>query len=307
MPEASPSPERIKVELDEGRMFALVVQVLVGFQFQGVYQPGFGQRSLLVQGAGLASLGLLLLSLALVLSISSCHRLKEGGRDSASFQRTASRLLSWALLPFALAVGLSLFVVTTGLLRTRAALLFGALASGLCLLCWYAIPLVRRVALKLTEEDPPMEKQPSELPPLQDRIKQVLTEGRVILPGTQALLGFQLVSFLTEAFQKLPKPVQVVHLVALGFVVLSATFLITVPAYHRIGEGGGESEHFLRVASRLLLSALAALALGISMDFFVVVLKVTGSMAVALAAAAGALGVFSALWFGFPLLCKARP
>jgi hypothetical protein len=306
MPEASPSPERIKVELDESRMFALVVQVLVGFQFQGAYQPGFGQLSLLVQGVGLASLGLLLLSLALVLSISSCHRLKEGGRDSASFQRTASRLLSWALLPFALAVGLSLFVVAAGLLRISAALLFGALASGLCLLCWYAIPLLRRAVLK-PAEDPPMEKQPSELPPLTDRINQVLTEGRVILPGTQALLGFQLVSFLTEAFQKLPKPVQVVHLVALGFVVLSATFLITVPAYHRIGEGGGESEHFLRVASRLLLSALAALALGISMDFFVVVLKVTGSMAVALAAAAGALGVFSALWFGFPLLCKARP
>jgi len=39
---------------------------------------------------------------------------------------------------------------------------------------------------------------------LEQRITQMLTEARVVLPGVQALLGFQLVSVLTQAFEKLP-------------------------------------------------------------------------------------------------------
>ena len=137
---------------------------------------------------------------------------------------------------------------------------------------------------------------------------KIYTEApdRLILPGAQALLGFQLISCLTEAFQKLSKPVQGIHLVALGLVVLSAIFLITIPAYHRIGEQGGESEHFNRVGSRLLISALVALAAGISVDFGVVILKVTSSITASFIGAAGALGTFSGLWFVYPLACKAK-
>jgi hypothetical protein len=38
---------------------------------------------------------------------------------------------------------------------------------------------------------------------LPTRIRHVLTEARVVLPGTQALLGFQLTVILTESFEKL--------------------------------------------------------------------------------------------------------
>jgi len=37
--------------------------------------------------------------------------------------------------------------------------------------------------------------------PLAKKIDQMLTEARVILPGAQALLGFQLAVILTQAFE----------------------------------------------------------------------------------------------------------
>jgi hypothetical protein len=40
--------------------------------------------------------------------------------------------------------------------------------------------------------------------PLSAKIEYVLTEVRVVLPGVQALLGFQLVIVLTRAFEDLP-------------------------------------------------------------------------------------------------------
>ena len=48
------------------------------------------------------------------------------------------------------------------------------------------------------------------------RTPYTLTEARVILPGAQALLGFQLSVVLTQAFEKLPVSSQIAHGMALG-------------------------------------------------------------------------------------------
>jgi hypothetical protein len=48
--------------------------------------------------------------------------------------------------------------------------------------------------------------------PLEKKIEQVLTECRIVLPGTQALPGFQLSAFLTDAFTMLPRADQLLHL-----------------------------------------------------------------------------------------------
>ena len=47
--------------------------------------------------------------------------------------------------------------------------------------------------------------------PLHARIEQMLTETRVILPGAQALLGFQLVIVLSGTFEKLPVDSRVIQ------------------------------------------------------------------------------------------------
>ena len=47
------------------------------------------------------------------------------------------------------------------------------------------------------------EKGPDKQERLTNKIKHVLTECRVVLPGAQALLGFQFICVLTESFDRL--------------------------------------------------------------------------------------------------------
>src|SRR5712672_57448 len=87
---------------------------------------------------------------------------------------------------------------------------------------------------------------------LHEKIDAMLTEARVILPGAQALLGFQLAIVLTEAFEKLPLPVKLTHGAALIFVALSTVLLIAPAAYHRIVYAGEDSDAFHRIGSRFV-------------------------------------------------------
>ena len=145
-------------------------------------------------------------------------------------------------------------------------------------------------------------KEKTEPTPLDDKIKQTLTECRIVLPGTQAFLGFQLSAFLAESFSKLSHTNQLVHLAALMLVALSGILLMTPPAYHRIAEGGEMTTHFHRLASRFLVAAMIPLALGISLDFYVVLMKVTSQPTLSFVCAAVAVLIFAACWFVFPLL-----
>jgi Family of unknown function (DUF6328) len=106
--------------------------------------------------------------------------------------------------------------------------------------------------------------------PLHEKIDQMLTEARVILPGSQALLGFQLAIVLTETFEKLPGAVKLTHGAALVFVALSIVLLMAPAAYHRIVYAGEDSETFHCIGGRFVALATVPLALGLAADVFVV-------------------------------------
>jgi len=137
---------------------------------------------------------------------------------------------------------------------------------------------------------------------LDDRIRQVSTEIRMVLPGAQALLGFQFITFVLSEFDKLPPLLKQIHVVSSILLTLCVILLMTPAAYHRIVENGENSEHFHRFASAMLLSALVPLALGIAGDFFVVTEHVVQSTAVSISLAAIILLCFFGLWFGLPML-----
>ena len=79
----------------------------------------------------------------------------------------------------------------------------------------------------------------------------MLTEARVILPGAQALLGFQLAIVLTETFERLPSPSRLLHAAALVSVALSVVLLITPAALHRIVWAGEDTEAVFRIGGRI--------------------------------------------------------
>jgi len=138
-----------------------------------------------------------------------------------------------------------------------------------------------------------------------DRIAGLLTEARIVLPGVQALLGFQFALYLTAAFEKLSPAAKVANTTSLFLLVLAMVLLMTPAPYHRLAEGGENTEHFERVTERLVLAASAPLALGVAGDVFVVTDVVLGTwagIAIAFACAAGMV----AFWFGVPLLAARR-
>jgi hypothetical protein len=77
---------------------------------------------------------------------------------------------------------------------------------------------------------------------------------------------------------------------------------MTPPAYHRIAARGEMTPEFLRLASRLLLGAMFPLALGISLDFYVVLVKVTQAPGLPLGLATAAFLTFAGFWWIFPAL-----
>ena len=151
------------------------------------------------------------------------------------------------------------------------------------------------------EDEGQKDKKKEEREKLSNRIKHVLTECRVVLPGSQALLGFQFVVILTESFDKLPPLSKYIHLAALGLNALTIVLLITPAAYHRMVERGEETEHFHRFSSKVLVAALVPLALALASDVYVVVQKVTESQLVSVVSALVVLAIFWELWFGLTL------
>ena len=121
----------------------------------------------------------------------------------------------------------------------------------------------------------------------------------MVLPGAQALLGFELITMLMEGFDKLPSSSKYVHLISLVLMGLTVILLMAPAAYHRIVERGEDSEHFHTVASTLLLAAMIPLPMGICGDLYVVIRKTTESSLTGIISAAIALAMFYGLWFGF--------
>jgi hypothetical protein len=145
--------------------------------------------------------------------------------------------------------------------------------------------------------------------PVRDKIRQVLTEARVIIPGNQALLGFQIAVVLQRGFGELAPWLKWIHLVSLSLIVVSKIVLLTPAAYHRIVENSEETERFYRLAHVMVLCSLAPLAFGVCGDFFIVVYKLKDRLDFSLNAGAIMLLTFGAMWFGYPWLRRnhARP
>ena len=118
------------------------------------------------------------------------------------------------------------------------------------------------------------------------------------LPGAQAFLGFQFAIVFMQDFERLPRSWQIIHFMTLLATTVAIVLLIAPAAYHRIHEAGEDTEHFYKIAGRLLLIALVFLGPGMAGDLFVVIAKVTQSPGLAGVSAGILLLGFYGLWFG---------
>ena len=132
-----------------------------------------------------------------------------------------------------------------------------------------------------------------------------IEEARMVLPGIQALFGFQLIACFNAGFRELPQLEQYIHYVAIILVTLSIAIIMTPAAYHRMVELGSVSMFFIRLISALIAVAMVPLMIALCLDLYVIgriILSAEWSGAVA-----GALFlIVAALWFAFPFLMRIR-
>jgi hypothetical protein len=135
---------------------------------------------------------------------------------------------------------------------------------------------------------------------LSEAVSHLLEECRMVLPGVQALFGFQLIAVFNQRFQQIPFVDQELHLAALAMVALSAGLVMTPAAFHREVEPHEVSERFLRISTSVLLASMLLLAIGISTDFFIVAAMIIQSRIGSGVLAALLFTALSLLWFVFP-------
>ena len=136
--------------------------------------------------------------------------------------------------------------------------------------------------------------------PLERSITHLLEECRMVLPGVQALFGFQLIVVFNNGFdQKLDHNAQMLHYCALILVSLSAALIMAPAAFHRIASPQAVSKPLLNLFTRLLMWGMVPLALGICLDLYLIGTLITSGIW-ALLLAVLVFMVLVALWFGAP-------
>lgn len=295
--------DKVRHALDESRMLVMGVQVLLGFTYQPFLMRRFDRMPAAAHHALLGSTAFLLLATMLLLAPAARHRLLERGRDTQSLIAFARRMSALAIVLFALSLGIHFFIVVCRAISPVAGAIAAAAASVTALLVLYVIPRTAPPHPNGGDAKEPIMETPS----LNDEIKQVMIEHRVVLPGTQALLGFQFAAVLQDGFDDLPAAQRLVHVGGLAFLGASVVLLMLPAAFHRIAEKGEISDRLLRLSARALLAAMTALAAGLACDTFIVVTKALGSSTAGLTAAAVWLLAAAALWFGYPILCRSMP
>jgi uncharacterized protein DUF6328 len=290
---------KIQNALDEARILTIGTQMFIGFEYRLTMERSFDRLPDASRWLALGSIVLILLTFGLLLMPAAFHRLVERGNDSERLHRFTMQVMELALAPFAAAIGLALFLVGQRMYGNGFGIGAGVAAALVAAGSWYGIAIVKPG--RSGGGEPDMAKTE-----LSDKIKHVLTEARVVLPGAQALLGFELLGVFMETFEQLPAASKVMHFIGLALTALATIILMMPAAYHRIVEQGEETEKFHRFASMAILSAMLVLGLGVSCDFYVVTRKVSGSAGGAAVAAAVLMGVFLGLWYGYTLWRRFR-
>lgn len=146
----------------------------------------------------------------------------------------------------------------------------------------------------------------SEKESLKDDMRNVLEEARMVLPGIQALIGFQTMAVFNQRFALVPDEVKSAYLVALGLLILGMGLLMTPAAYHRLAERGQVSLRMINLSSTLITTGMIPLMLAFAIDVYVVAIAAIGNSTVGFCGAAATVVFLTGLWFVFPLAKKRR-
>jgi hypothetical protein len=139
---------------------------------------------------------------------------------------------------------------------------------------------------------------------LEEEATHATDEARMVLPGVQAVLGFQLIAVFNQRFELFSPAEQLVHLAAFLLVALAMGLMMTPAAYHRQVERGRVSRRFVDLSSNLLTLAMIPLIVGICLDTYLIARLILAERLAAAAVAGGVAAVLASLWFALPAFCR---
>jgi hypothetical protein len=140
---------------------------------------------------------------------------------------------------------------------------------------------------------------------LNDAASHVLEECRTVVPGMQALFGFQLIAVFSTVFRdQLSSTERLLHLAAILLVTIAIVLVMTPAALHRQIEPMAVSRRFIAISSRLLLASMVPLAVGICLEIYIVARVTLGTNIAAAIMATVSLAVFTVFWLILPRLAR---
>jgi hypothetical protein len=142
---------------------------------------------------------------------------------------------------------------------------------------------------------------------LTEQANRVEQETRMVLPGIQALFGFQLIAAFNERFIELSHRQQMFHWCALAFTAVATMLTMAPAAFHRQAEPTVISKRFVHYANCWLTLSLIPLMLGICIDFYLIGVLISKSQLLSAIASLILLSGYSVFWFLFPLMNRVRP
>jgi hypothetical protein len=144
-----------------------------------------------------------------------------------------------------------------------------------------------------------MDDQATQQKKNEQEMRDIIEEARCILPGLQAVFGFQTIAVFNERFTDLETYAQACHLTGLGLMVIAMGMLMTPAVYNRAQHGHATSR-MVRVSRKSIRGALIPLSVGLSLDMLTVVSLATDKLSLSIAAAVATLLLFVGLWFLLP-------
>jgi hypothetical protein len=135
---------------------------------------------------------------------------------------------------------------------------------------------------------------------LKEQLSNILEEARMVLPGVQALFGFQMIAVFNETFSHLAQHEKNLHMAAIALTAAAMGFALAPAAFHRRVEPDRVSEDLVNRCTQFLTWGMLPLALGITIDFYLVARISFGLQAVSAVFASLVLGFLLAMWFIWP-------
>jgi len=292
--------QKLKIALDETRMSIMGVQILIGFQLQAVVQEGFARLPSSSKLCIAAALILMVGTVGLLISPAAQHRLVERGDVSWRIVRLASGCIELALFALATGIALDVYVAIERIAGPVIAVCIAVAAFVVALGMWFVLGFFHRSDTK----ESAMDTSPKRTP-LSDKIDQMLTEARVVIPGVQALLGFQLIAVLTKPFEQIPSALKAAHAIGLVLIALSIVLLLAPAALHRLAFDGEDTPLVHEFGSIAITAATATLALGLGAEIMVAIGALSGRIGLAAGVAAVMIVLLLALWYAWPLAARA--